>query len=193
MAAPVVAATSAVPTTAVYAFMGATAYCLLLFALMVLLGWWTKVQELMKSNWIFMPLILTYLLLLVQSWQPDTLSLMMPGNLQTGLSGLEPQFFPSIESISTLFSRSTTVGSFLVHLLLLNVFVARSCFLDGIRAGVPTVHSLLLATVVGPLGLISHMLTKALFFSLAKVFGRPTEKPVTLDSKQGTITILPYN
>ena len=43
-----------------------------------------------------------------QSWQPDTLQLMMPGNLEEGLRTGQVQFFPQLEGIMTLLSRRVT-------------------------------------------------------------------------------------
>ena len=42
--------------------------------------------------------VVAYLALLVASWSPDTLSLMMPGSLEAGLTsgGWNPQFFPRL-------------------------------------------------------------------------------------------------
>lgn len=41
----------------------------------------------MHSDWIFVPLSVMYIALLLQSWTPDTLQLIMPGSLQAGLAG----------------------------------------------------------------------------------------------------------
>lgn len=46
-------------------------------------------------------------------------------------AGFNPQFIPSLQSIITLFSRPLTQGSFLVHVLFINLFVARMCYSDG--------------------------------------------------------------
>ena len=45
--------------------------------------------------------------------------------------GFRPQFFPSLEGIATLFSRATTAASLWVHLLAINLFAARSAYLEG--------------------------------------------------------------
>ena len=45
--------------------------------------------------------------------------------------GFRPQFFPSLEGIATLFSRVTTAASLWVHLLAINLFAARSAYLEG--------------------------------------------------------------
>jgi hypothetical protein len=43
----------------------------------------------------------------------------------------KPQFFPSLDGISQLFSRSITAASLWVHLVCINLFTARHVFLDG--------------------------------------------------------------
>lgn len=43
----------------------------------------------MQSDWVFMPLSAVYLALLMQSWTPETLQLIMPGSLQAGLTGIQ--------------------------------------------------------------------------------------------------------
>ena len=52
--------------------------------------------SIMHSDWVFVPLSIMYIMLLAQSWTPDTLQLIMPGSLQAGLSGttlLHPSHF----------------------------------------------------------------------------------------------------
>ena len=44
--------------------------------------------DVLRSDLVFMPLALMYLVLLVRSWEPDTLSLMMPGSLREGFAGM---------------------------------------------------------------------------------------------------------
>lgn len=44
----------------------------------------------LHSDWIFVPLSIMYATLLLQSWTPDTLQLIMPGSLQAGLAGYCP-------------------------------------------------------------------------------------------------------
>jgi hypothetical protein len=48
-----------------------------------------------------------------------------------------------------------------VHLLTINAFAARHAYLDSLRSRLPVAHSLALTLVAGPLGLASHLLTKA--------------------------------
>eukprot|EP00798_Chlamydomonas_sp_ICE-L_P026752 gene26752-4327_t len=50
----------------------------------------------LRTKWVFAPLCVMYILLLAISWQPDTLSLIMPGNFEEALAKgpLEPAFMP---------------------------------------------------------------------------------------------------
>lgn len=47
------------------------------------------------------------------------------------VGGFNPQFFPRLEGIMNLFSRTVTAASLLVHLLVINLFAARSAYLEG--------------------------------------------------------------
>ena len=63
-----------------------------------------------------LPLVAIYAVLLVNSYSPDTLSLVLPGSLKDGLSGgFNPQFVPKLANISTLFSRVGVASSLWVH------------------------------------------------------------------------------
>lgn len=44
-------------------------------------------QRLLRSELLFVPLALLYLFLLMHSWEPDTLRLILPGSLAEGLKG----------------------------------------------------------------------------------------------------------
>ena len=74
------------------------------------------------------PLCLLYLALLFTSWSPDTMSVLLPGSLAEGLSAgrFNPQFFPALAGVAELFSRPATAASLWVHLLVINLFAARS-------------------------------------------------------------------
>ncbi|KXZ45237.1 hypothetical protein GPECTOR_57g527 [Gonium pectorale] len=150
-----------------------------------------KSSSFFTSVWPFVPLSLAYLVLLVMSWSPDTLSIMMPGSLAEGLAGgFNPQFFPRLEGISALFARLPVAASALLHILVINLFAGRVVLLEGLRAGIPTAHSVLLCAAAGPLGLLSHLATKALSRAVPSL--KAPEPTVTLKSERGTITLLPY-
>lgn len=141
------------------------------------------VRQTIERGVLLLPLALCYGVLLVHSWQPDTLSLLLPGSLAAGLSGgFSPQFFPSLAGIGQLFARLVTSASLWVHLLAINLFAARQVYLDGMLDGhhgvwtgvrtpscllrtglqraVPVAHSVLLSGVAGPVGLLSHVATR---------------------------------
>ena len=42
-----------------------------------------------------------------------------------------PQFFPKLEGIQVLFAQATTAASLWVHLLSINMFAARTAYLQG--------------------------------------------------------------
>jgi len=54
---------------------------------MILAPAWKRTADIVRSDLIFVPVALAYLFLLLHSWQPDTLALILPGNLEAGLSG----------------------------------------------------------------------------------------------------------
>ena len=109
------------------------------------------------------PPCVAYLLLLVASWSPDTLSLMMPGSLEAGLraGGFNPQFFPSLAGISELLSRRAVAASAWMHLACVNLFVARHAAMKAARGRWALAHTLALAFVFGPAGLCAHCITAA--------------------------------
>ena len=44
------------------------------------------VRDMMETPWFIAPVAVAYIMLLIQSWEPDTLSLMMPGDLEQGMA-----------------------------------------------------------------------------------------------------------
>ena len=123
-----------------------------------------------KSPMSLAPPCVTYLLLLVASWSPDTLSLMMPGSLEAGLSkgGFNPQFFPSLNGIAELLSRRNVAASAWMHLACVNLFVGRHASLKARAGGWGVAHTLILTFVFGPAGLFSHWVTQAYYGSSKK-------------------------
>ena len=112
---------------------------------------------------LLLPLIAVYGVLLVNSYSPDTLSLVLPGSLKEGLSGgFNPQFIPKLANISTLFSRVGVTASLWVHLLAVNAFCAFTLMHRGLAAGIPVHHTIVLSMVFGPLGFLSSYITERL-------------------------------
>ncbi len=77
---------------------------------MILAPDWQGTQRLLRPDAIFVPLAVTYGVLLARSWSPDTLSLMMPGSFRQGFAGAQlhlaacllPQREPRLDVISRL-------------------------------------------------------------------------------------------
>jgi len=115
-----------------------------------------------------------YGILLARSWTPETLSLMMPGSLERGLATGEVQFVPTLRSIMTLLSARATATSAWAHLLCVNLFVARHVALKtrerNVRDGhaPPIAHTLVLSTLVGPLALLSHVVTDLAYYAVVR-------------------------
>ena len=76
--------------------------------------------------------------------------------LQQGLA-------PSLASICAALSDAPLVACVWVQLLLMDMVMARHVHADGLRNGIPTPHSLILCFMVGPLGILSHLLTSKLW------------------------------
>jgi hypothetical protein len=123
-----------------------------------------KCARFTKSPMSLAPPCVAYLGLLVMSWSPDTLSLMMPGSLEQGLTHgkFNPQFFPSLDGIAQLLSRRAVTSSAWMHLACVNLFVARHASLKAAAGGWGVAHTLLITFVFGPFGLFSHWATSAL-------------------------------
>eukprot|EP00878_Enallax_costatus_P003531 GHUV01003745.1.p1 GENE.GHUV01003745.1~~GHUV01003745.1.p1 ORF type:complete len:274 (+),score=56.20 GHUV01003745.1:251-1072(+) len=184
-----------------YAMAASAACCLVLIAMMLIAPGAEITQRSARSNTPVIAIAVLYGIVLLASWSTDTMHLMMPGSLAEGFKGgFNPQFFPTLGSIQALFSRPFTAASFLLHVAAINLIAARSAFLDGLTSRVPTFHSVVLSAVVGPLGLLSHQLTKAIYSILQATTGRdlrPAAQPIRIRAQsptgQGTITIMPYD
>ena len=98
----------------------------------------------------------------------------MPGSLERGLATGEVQFVPTLRSIMTLLSARATATSAWAHLLCVNLFVARHVALKtrerNVRDGhaPPIAHTLVLSTLVGPLALLSHVVTDAAYYAVVR-------------------------
>ena len=68
---------------------------------------------------------------------------------------------PSLDGIAGLLASEATVTLVWLQLLMLDLFQARYVHLDALRCGVPAAHSVVLCFMVGPLGLLSHLVTKS--------------------------------
>ena len=112
------------------------------------------------------PLAVFYGVLLIRSWSDNTLALMMPGSLEEGLKTGEVQFIPKLSGISELLSEKAASASAWAHFMLVNLFVARHATLQSLKFDLPVAHTLALCLVTGPLGLLSHVVTKWIVLKL---------------------------
>ena len=112
------------------------------------------------------PLAVFYGVLLIRSWSDNTLALMMPGSLEEGLRTGEVQFIPKLSGISELLSEKAASASAWAHFMLVNLFVARHATLQSLKFDLPVAHTLALCLVTGPLGLLSHVVTKWIVLKL---------------------------
>jgi len=131
--------------------------------------WWgashprSAAATFLRSPLPLVPLCVAYLALLCASWSPDTLSLMMPGSLAEGLATGQPQFFPRLDGIMTLLSRRVTAASAWLHIACINFFVGKVAATRAAELRIPVAHTLLLTSITGPIGLLSHWITQEVF------------------------------
>ncbi|KAK9806537.1 hypothetical protein WJX73_008503 [Symbiochloris irregularis] len=124
--------------------------CLFLSCLVAIAPRRRSTYHILASNACLVPVALCYVILLCDSWTPDTLSLVLPGSLKEGLSGgFKLQFLPSLQGISSLFSRATTAASLWLHLICINMFMGRSIYMEALQRNVPFRHSVLLSFLAG--------------------------------------------
>lgn len=142
------------------AVLGATMYSGVLYALMIFApnSKWTN--AIVKKDMSLVPLGLTYGYFLAASWEPDTLSLLLPGNLADGFSGgFNPQFFPSLDGIATLFSRSVdSVASLMLHLQAMSIVVGRYIHLNALPARIVNSTLVLLSALCSPAAILLFLM-----------------------------------
>jgi len=65
--------------------------------------------------------------------------------------------------LSGCMATAETASTAWLHLLSLDLFVARHVYLDSLEADVPASHSLVFCCMFGPVGFLSHVLTKGVW------------------------------
>ncbi len=73
-----------------------------------------------------------------------------------------PSCLPDVTALAALFKDPAVTSLAWMHLLLLDFYQARDVLIDGILRSVATGHSIALCFMSGPLGLLSHLLTRQL-------------------------------
>ena len=139
--------------TLVQLFNVANLFVLPFWALMILLPNWKVTRRVMESYLPFVALAGLYLYLFVSSITPE--------NAQA-LSN------PQLADIARFFGEETAAATGWIHFLVMDLFVGRWIYWEGQRTGIWTIHSIALCLFAGPLGLLSHILTRwisQIFFS----------------------------
>ena len=126
-------------------FNGANVFVLPFWALMILLPSWGVTRRVMESYIPYIVLASLYLYLFVNSITPEN-----AGALSS----------PQLADIARAFADEKVMAAGWIHYLVMDLFVGRWIYWEGQQTGVWTIHSLALCLFAGPLGLLSHILTK---------------------------------
>lgn len=110
----------------------------------------------------FIPLAMSaiYALLLAQACATTGFVQQLCGLVKATLAA--PSCLPDVSLVAELFKDPAITSLAWMHLLLLDFYQARDVFVDGILRSVATGHSVILCFMFGPLGLLSHVLTRQL-------------------------------
>ncbi len=116
------------------------------WGLMILLPRWQITQKVMDSVLPFVALALVYGCLFVLSIDPDQAALWAN---------------PTLPNLAALFSIPKVMATGWVHYLVMDLFVGRWIYQQGVEKKIITFHSLSLCLFAGPIGLLSHLITAA--------------------------------
>ncbi|KAK9105763.1 hypothetical protein Scep_022607 [Stephania cephalantha] len=108
-------------------------------------------RKTVESTIPYVALGLLYAYLLYLSWTPETLKMMFASQY----------WLPELPGIAKMFSNEMTLASAWIHLLVVDLFAARQIFQDGLLNDVETRHSVSLCLLFCPIGILSHVVTKA--------------------------------
>jgi len=116
-----------------------------------------QTRRVVRSRALWLALACLYGVLLAQSWRADTLALMFP-------PAWPP--LPRLTAIAAMFERPAAAAAFWVHLLTLDLLVARFVLQDGQRRRrddrTPVAPALVACMMFGPTGLMVHAATRKL-------------------------------
>jgi hypothetical protein len=126
-------------------FAGANLFVLPFWVLMIMLPNWGVTRRVMASYLPFVALAGLYLYLFVSSITPE--------NAQA-LSN------PQLADIARFLGDEKAAATGWIHFLVMDLFVGRWIYWQGQHTGIWTIHSLALCLFAGPLGLLSHVLTR---------------------------------
>jgi hypothetical protein len=132
--------------TAEFLFNAANIFVLPFWALMVILPNWGLTKKVMASFVPFIILAVTYFYLFVAGLTPEA---------------AEEFSSAGLSDIARLFSQEQFAATAWVHFVVIDLFTGRWIYQDGQQLNIFTRHSLVLCLFAGPLGLLSHILTRS--------------------------------
>ncbi|XP_051127204.1 protein MAO HUZI 4, chloroplastic isoform X2 [Andrographis paniculata] len=109
----------------------------------------TKKVSASSAPFVILGALYGYLLYL--SWTPDTVHLIFGSKY----------WLPELPGIATMFSSEMTLASAWIHLLAVDLFAARKVYFEGVEEGLETRHSVTLCLMFCPIGILAHIITKA--------------------------------
>lgn len=115
---------------------------------MILFPKWDVTKKVMGSNFLFIPLIGAYLYYLVATVDPESAAALAN---------------PQLSDIAHFFSQEGAAGAGWVHFLLMDLLAGKWIYQQGQVKQVWTFHSLVICLFLGPVGLLSHIITEAIF------------------------------
>eukprot|EP00793_Prasinoderma_coloniale_P004954 PRCOL_00000715-RA len=148
------AAAAAAPLLAEPVFGAATLAVMPLYTLMLAAPRWALTRSLMSGVLPFALMGAAYAALVVE--------MALNGSVLANMS------WWGLKGLASNMSAPLSLSATWVHLLTLDLFVARAVYLDGLARGVPTRHSLVLCMMFGPLGYLLHYATVALARALRR-------------------------
>ena len=126
----------------------ANTYVLPFWTIMILFPNWGVTKKVMGSYLIFLPLIGLYIYFLVATVDPDAAAALAN---------------PQLADIARFFAQEGAAGAGWVHFLVMDLFVGRWIYWQGQEKQIWTIHSLIFCLFFGPVGLLSHIITAAIF------------------------------
>jgi hypothetical protein len=137
-------------------FNGANLFVLPFWTLMVLVPNTKLCRTVMGSLLPFAALAGLYIFLFVTSF--------------SNVDGIEAFVDPnlSLPDLAALFANPHVAATGWIHFVVFDLFVGRWIYWQGQKTGVFTRHSLVLCLFAGPMGLLSHLITDALWQRFAK-------------------------
>ena len=138
----------------------ANLFVLPFWVLMIFLPNWNITRRVMESLLPFVVLASLYLYLLIGSITPESAQALAN---------------PQLADIARLFADERAAAAAWVHFLAFDLFVGRWIYQQGQQTGIWTTHSSILCLFAGPLGLLSHILTR---WITQRFFAKPESEAV---------------